>query len=334
MKLPLPRVCVTFNSTDSRRVIKETLKEIATVVFLADIDSSDEPARRHLLIDSNVVFCLQPGGELPAGALKQMPHLDFVQSLSAGVDHIDFSNFPERTPVACNAGAYAKPMAEHILAMALALTKKLPQRHQAMQQGQFDQIAITGTLRGKVAGILGYGGIGKETAKLLRALGMSILAINRSGTPQPGVEFTGTLKDLQQVMGASDLFLVCLPLTPGTENLLGAEQLAWLKPDSLFINVARGEIVEQRALYEHLVANPEASAAIDAWWVEPFRHGKFRLEHPFLDLPNVLGSPHNSPRAPGADLVAVAQAAENIKRFLTAGKVTGLLNLKRDSYPH
>ena len=333
MKLPLPTVCVSFNSTDSRSMIEETLDGVATVVYLTDIDPEEETARRHQLIESNIVFCLQPNSELPEGVLKQMPHLDFVQSLSSGVDHIDFSHFPDQVAVACNAGAYAQPMAEHIMAMVLALTKKLPQRHRALQTGEFDQISTTGTLRGKIAGILGYGGIGKESAKLFRNFGMTILAINRSGKPQPGVEFTGTISDLEQVMRACDVFVVCLPLTVNTENLLGAKQLAWLKPDAMFVNVARGEIVEQQALYEHLQTHPEASAAIDAWWVEPFRHGEFRLDYPFLELANVLGSPHNSPRAPGADLLAVSQATQNIKRFLTAGKVTGMLDLKLSSYP-
>jgi phosphoglycerate dehydrogenase-like enzyme len=334
MKLPLPTVCVTFNSTDSRSLIQETLSEQARVVFLKDIDAADESARRRQLIDSNIVFCLQPNAELPTGVLKQMPHLDFIQSLSSGVDHIDFSAFPDSTPVASNAGAYAEPMAEHILAMALTLAKKLPQRHQAMREGEFDQISTTGTLRGKTAGILGYGGIGKAAARLFRALDMTILAINSSGKPQQGVEFTGTLDDLEQVMRASDLLLISLPLTPTSDQLIGATELAWLKPDSIIVNVARGEIFDQTALYQHLKQHPDAGAAIDAWWVEPFRHGEFKLEHPFLDLPNVIGSPHNSPRSPGADQVAVQLATDNISRFLGAGKVTGLLNLKKSAYPH
>ncbi|MEL0082547.1 MAG: 2-hydroxyacid dehydrogenase [Gammaproteobacteria bacterium] len=332
MKLPLPVVCVTFNSTDSRPVIESTLADVASVVYLADIDPSDESSRRHQLLESNIVFCLQPGRELPTGILKQMPHLDLVQSLSSGVDHIDFSDFPDRVAVAGNSGAYAEPIAEHLLAMVLALTKKLPQRHQSMRTGEFDQLSTTGTLRGKVAGILGYGGIGQESARLFRGLGMTIQAINSSGSPQTDVEFTGTLEDLEQVMRASDVFVISMPLTQDTENLIGAEQLNWLKPDAILANVARGEIVQQKPLYDFLRNNPAASAAIDAWWVEPFRHGEFRLDYPFLDLDNLLGSPHNSPRSPGTDLVAATKAAENIKRFLTAGRVTGLVNTKRSLF--
>ncbi|MBL4622387.1 MAG: hypothetical protein JKY89_08300 [Immundisolibacteraceae bacterium] len=332
MQLPLPKVCVTFNADQNRQQIIDQFKELAEVCFLSDLADQDDKTRRDLLLSSNVIFCLQPGAELNTSTVKQMPHLSFVQLLSAGVDHVDFNQFPEATPLACNAGAYSKPIAEHVLAMALALTKKLPQRHQAMREGEFDQMTMTGSLQGKVAGILGFGGIGKESAKFFRAMGMSIQAINSSGTSQPDVDFTGTLNDLEQLMRAADLLLISLPLTHNSENLIGKTQLSWLKPDAMIINVARGEIVDQTALYNHLVDNPDANAAIDAWWVEPFRHGEFKIKHPFLDLPNLLGSPHNSPRSPGADQHSIKQATANIVNFLTAGKVTGLINRQRDRY--
>lgn len=332
MQLPLPKVCVTFNAENSQQQITSQLKELAQVSFLHDLDEQDDKARRDLLLSSNVIFCLQPGAELGTSTVKQIPHLNFVQLLSAGVDHVDFNQFPEATPLACNAGAYSKPIAEHVLAMALALTKKLPQRHQAMRNGEFDQLTITGSLDGKVAGILGLGGIGKQSAHFFRMMGMSIQAINSSGTAQPDVDFTGTLSDLEQLMRAADLLLISLPLTRNSENLIGKTELSWLKPDAMIINVARGEIIDQTALYNHLVANPNASAAIDAWWVEPFRHGEFKIEHPFLDLPNLLGSPHNSPRSPGADQHSVKLATANIVNFLTAGKVSGLINRQRDRY--
>ncbi len=334
MKLPLPKVCVTFNSTDSRSVIESKLAEIAEVRFLNQIPAEEELKRRQMLLESNILFALQPEKELAALPADQIPRLDFVQFLSAGVDHIDFSHFPHMVPLAGNAGGFAKPIAEHVLAMALSLAKQLPQRHQAMQSGEFDFMSVTGTLRGKTAGIIGYGGIGREVANLLRMLDMEILAINSTGKPQPHVEFTGTLDDLQQVVAASHLLVLCLPLTRATEGVIGAEQLAWLREDAILVNVARGELIDQRALYNCLRDNPDISAGIDAWWVEPFRHGKFKLEYPLLDLPNVLGSPHNSPRSPGAELESVSHATDNIVRFLKAGKVTGLIDLKRDTYRH
>jgi phosphoglycerate dehydrogenase-like enzyme len=89
-----------------------------------------------------------------------------------------------------------------------------------------------------------------------------------------------------------------------------------MKPDAILVNVARGAIVDEDALYEHLAANPSFSAGIDAWWQEPRWDGGFVTAHPFLDLPNVLGSPHNSALTVGALTDAARRAAGNIARHL------------------
>lgn len=305
-----------------RPLLEAKLGDLAQLRFLHELDASERHAG---LAAADVLFCLRPrleiGPEWPTD-----PAWRFVQFMSAGVDHIDLSKFPTTAQLACNAGGFSEPMAEHILAMALALSKKLFYNHRRMQQGVFDQLSDTGTLRGKVAAILGFGGIGKATADLLRFLGMRIHAVNRTGSSDHPAEFVGTLDQLETVLRVADVVVICLPLLPGTVGLIGARELSWLKPDAMLINVARGEIIDQKALYEFLVANPQASAGIDAWWVEPFRHGEFRMDYPFLDLPNVLGSPHNSPRAPGGGKVSAERACDNIARYLRGERPYGLLD--------
>lgn len=268
------------------------------------------------LAQAKALVTLSPEQELGHRWESRMPALEFLQTLTAGVDHVDFRALPEKTLACCNAGAYARPIAEHALGMALAILKKFYANHEKLRQGIFDQMAFSGSLYGKTLGIFGYGGIGRAMAQLCRAFDMRILGVNRSGKSSEPPDFLGTMADLPKILREADVFLVSCPLTRETLGAIGKNELALMKEDALFINVARGEIVHEEALYTHLKTHPLFHAAIDAWWVEPMRHGDFRLRFPFLELENVLGSPHNSPLVPGALEHSLRQAMENAAAWL------------------
>jgi glycerate dehydrogenase len=304
------------------RVNCEVLAGEATVLATHELDNAH---RRQALQRAEALIAWEPAGEIPVGALAEASQLRFVQLLSAGVDAVDFSVLPDRLMLASNAGAYAEAVSEHALAMTLSLAKHLPQRHAALASGRFDKWAPSLALNGAICGIVGFGGIGTTLARMMRALGARIYAVNRSGRTSEPAEFVGTLADLDTVLAAADILVVSLPLNLATRGLLGQREFALMKPTAIVVNVARGPVIDQRALYEHLRTHPQFGAGIDTWWEEPSGNGSFRTDYPFFDLPNVLGSPHNSSIVPGAMLSAARLAAENVRRYLRGDTVTGVI---------
>lgn len=310
----------------------EVLGDLATLSYT---DGMPAEERADVLRQAEALIGLRLSHEVPAGTLQSAPRLRFIQLLSAGLDSVDFDAIAPDIMVAGNVGAYAHPIAEHVLAMTLSLAKRLPQENAALARGEWnrgegDRAVPNATLDGAVCAILGFGGIGQATARLMRAFGARIQAINSSGRTDQPVEFCGTLDDLDRVLAAADVLVIAIPLTAGTRGLIGARELGLMKPSAILVNVARGPIVDEQALYEHLKATPDFSAGIDAWWDEPRGGAPFRTRYPFFELPNLLGSPHNSGDVPGIMYYAARQAAGNVRRYLLGDAVSGVA--RREDY--
>lgn len=321
-------IVVTFNaSSEQKALILEVLGSKAPLAFLSEIPADQ---REQVLEHANVLITWNLRREILPEDYLHLQQVSFMQLLSAGVDHIPFADLPARLLIASNAGAFAAPMAEHVLAMTLALAKRLLVENEKLKHGKFDQLTLNRELAGMTAGILGFGGIGIATAHLMRAFGMRVFAINSSGVSPEPVDFIGTLHDLEHVLRESDVVVISIPLTTESRGLIAQQQLEWMKPDAILINVARGAIIDEEALYNHVRSHPSFLLGIDAWWTEPFRQGTFRMEYPFLDLPNVIGSPHNSTNVAGSQEHALRQAVENVKRFVNGGKAAGIV--QRENY--
>jgi len=321
------KIVVVTKATDSegRRMVESELGELAQVLYL-----SQATDRSAVLKSAHVLISMLFPREVAKEEYEFLDNLALLQTVVAGVDFMPLDQIPARTILCANVGAWADPMAEHILGMILALGKNFLPNHLKLARGEFDRNQISKRFRGGVAGILGFGGIGKATAKLLRALGMRIHAINSTGQTEEAVDFIGRIEDLNAVLSVSDVVLVSLPLNKRTRHLIGSEQFARMKPDAIFVNAARAEIVQEEALYAHLKDHPDFKAGTDVWWQEPVTHGTFGVGYPFFELKNFLGSPHNSPIVAGVYEGAFEQAVKNVRAFLQGQPVRG--KVKRSDY--
>jgi phosphoglycerate dehydrogenase-like enzyme len=171
-----PNIVVTYNaSSEQQGFLLELLGDVASLTFLSKLAPKQ---REKALEEATILLAWNFPGEIQPQEYPLLRRVLFIQLLSAGADHMPFADLPPRIIVASNPGAYAAPMAEHVLAMTLALAKHLLVQQQKLKEGEFDQFIPNRLLSGMTAGILGYGGIGRATARLMqrdqsRASGLS-----------------------------------------------------------------------------------------------------------------------------------------------------------------
>ena len=321
------KILVTLD-TDTFPGVKELFKQFfdteTEILFLEDYP---DEIKNKLISSSDVLVSMLPEKEGLYAAGISFENVKFIQFFSAGYDHILLDKFPSHLQMASNQGAYAAPMAEHAVSMILALSKRLTVYHNQLAEGNFYQLqSLTKTVNGSTLGIIGFGSIGKATAQLLKAFNVRVLAINTTGKTTEDVDFIGTLKDVDYVLEQSDILLLSCPLNSETEGLISKQTLNLMKDDAILINVARGQVINEHDLYEHLKSHPDFYAGLDVWWVEPLKHGKFEINYPFFELPNLLGSPHNSAIVKNALLLGTEKAATNIKRFIHHENILGVIH--------
>ena len=307
-----------------RRVVVETISDRARIIFLDELEPA--AARRAALSSATVLLAHNTAKELRADETNLIGEVRLVQFLAAGLDFIPLDQLPPQVPVACNAGAQAESMAEHGLAMALAAAKHLPMEQAKMTRNEFNQSGATRMMAESTCGIFGLGGTGLALARLLKCVGARVLGINRRGESSVPVDWVGKPEALDTMLAASDMVFLTAPLTRETYGIIGERELKLMKEDAIFVNLARGELVNEEALYLHLRDHGSFIACIDAWWVEPVRHGRFEMKFPFLDLPNVIASPHNSAAGGNGRVNGIKRAALNCVRALTGEKPLHLIS--------
>jgi phosphoglycerate dehydrogenase-like enzyme len=319
------QIAITYLANQQeRRAIDSVLGDISDIFYLPGLKSQE---RTFVLEKSDVILSRSfAETEITLQDVVQLKSTRLIQLIFAGADKVPFAGIPENIMVASNAGAFANPLAEHVLAMTLCLAKSIMPRHLQLVNGNFNQSGYGKELRGGICGIIGMGGNGVAIARLMKGVGMQVHGVNRSATSSFPLDFIGAANHMDAVLKRSDVVVLTVPLTRQTRNLIGRHELQLMKPDAILINVARGKVIDQQALYNHLRTTPSFGAGIDTWWSEPGDPQGFKLDYPFFDLPNLVGSPHNADDVPGAMTAATKIAAQSIRDFLEGKAIRGKVN--------
>nr|WP_297217616.1 2-hydroxyacid dehydrogenase [Thermoplasma sp.] len=227
-----------------------------------------------------------------------------IQTISAGVDHIDVAGIPNKIILCSNAGAYSISVAEHTFALILAHAKNIIENDSLMKSGTFKQSPTT-LLYGKTLGIVGYGGIGRRVAEIAKAFGMKIVAYTRSGADDNVDRLTD---DVAELFASSDMIVLSIPLTDKTRGMINYKILQKTKKNAFIVNVARADIVLKSDMLRFLKETPDRWYLSDVWWDEP------NIKD--ADLQNLILSPHVAGGMSGEIMdLAFRLAFENVKNF-------------------
>jgi len=311
MKLLLP---------DSLPLAPAVPEGVQTVRYDASAPVPDE----HLDAEALVVWG-SSGADLRAVA-GRMPGLRWVQTLAAGPDAVLEAGFPDDVVITSGSGLHDRPVAEHALALVLALLRRLPAAARAQEEHRWatelgglqplhPEGAVT-TLLGARVLIWGFGSIGQTVAPILEQLGAEVRGVARSAGERSGFPVVAE-EDLAQELGQTDVLLMILPSTGATTRALDADRLAALPAHAYVVNVGRGSTVDEPALVAALSEGGIAGAALDVTSTEPLP-----ADSPLWDAPNLLLTPHAAGGRPvGADELIAA----NVRALLAGGELRNVV---------
>jgi len=243
--------------------------------------------------------------------LPRAPKVRWVHSTSAGIEGILYPGLVESpVPFTNSHGVYKRSLAEFVIAAMLYFAKDLERMRRNQKARAWEPFDVT-MLDGSTLGIVGFGEIGKAAAKLAQPLGVRILPFRRQGGK------------LEEVLRESDYVLVAAPLTADTRGLIGAKEIAAMKPGAVLINVGRGPVVQEDVLVKALQEARIRGAALDVFDVEPLP-----AEHPFWTLNNVLLSPHTADHTATWLDDAMGFFIDNFERFAAGQPLENIVNKK------
>ncbi|MEX2210560.1 MAG: 2-hydroxyacid dehydrogenase [Gaiellaceae bacterium] len=301
----------------------------AAGVPLVWVEPGDREALRRELHDAEALLCnrLEPGDTAGAARLR------LVQALSAGADSVDPAALPPGCAL-CNLYGHEEAIAQWALLGMLAVSRQLLWYDRRLREGDWSSdLPLERELAGRVVGTIGYGHIGRRVAELARAFGMEAVAVTRSPSDSRagGLRWLRGLDEVDALMNEADFVCVAVPLAAETRGLVGASELDALGPQGVLVNVARGDVVDERALFDALRGRRIGGAALDVWYQYPSRGDGPSLPSslPFHELDNVVMTPHVSGRTVETRERRASFLVEQLRRLADGRELENVLAVGR-----
>jgi len=277
------------------------------------------------LARADAILCWWRGRDALDPILVAAPQLRWIHVSAAGLDSLVSPALAASSAVLTNSrGVYGDALGEYVVAAMLYFVKDLARLRDAQARHAWEPFEGE-RLGGKVLSIIGYGDIGAAIAQRATALGMQVVAYRRrpelsAGDPNVA-RVVGSLRD---AIAPADFVAVAAPLTPQTRHMIGAEQLSWMRPHAVLINIGRGQLIDEPALIDALQRGAIRGAALDVFETEPLP-----ASHPFWSMPQVLLSPHSADRVEGWLDQTMAMFLDNLGRFVRGEPLTNVVDPHR-----
>lgn len=238
--------------------------------------------------DADAILCL--GYRVGESVFAACPNVKVIVRYGIGFDNIDLEAATRHDVVVCNLIDYCiDEVANHAVAMLLALNRKLTLHDRASRAGERIPLPPVGPLRGETLGLVAFGNIARAVAERARPFGLDVIAYDPYVEPAVAEQYGVRLTSLDEVMAQSDYVSVHPPLNAETRGLVGAAEIARMKSNAYLVTTCRGGVVSEQALYDALKEGRIAGAGVDVWDPEPVR-----ADHPLLEFDNVIATPHSA----------------------------------------
>jgi phosphoglycerate dehydrogenase-like enzyme len=296
-----------FTGSAAERLLR-TLGDV-TIHTARGADQEAELIRRTAGADA--VVSLRAYSRFSDGVLAACPSLRLISIWGTGTDNVDLTACRARSVIVMNTpGVNAHAVAEHTLALMLAVTRRIPAMDRAVRAGEWPRGELI-QLEGKTLGVIGLGAIGSRVVSLATAFGMNVLVSSRGQDDGRAAKLGGHHVDIDTLLGQSDVVSLHLRLNDETREVLNRDRIASMKSTAFLVNTARAGLVNRAALVDALRDGKIAGAALDVFHEEPLAAGD-----PLLDLPNVVLTPHNAGMTREVIDVGLRRAVENVEQFL------------------